>query len=840
MSDWLLVKSIFEQALDSPRDARDALLARLCDGRAEVRAQVEALLRAHGEAGEFLRSPTVAPTAWAEAPVQPEALVGTTIGPYRIVALLGEGGFGAVYRAEQDEPVRRSVAVKVLKPGMDTREVIRRFDLERQTLAMMTHPHIARALDAGATPAGRPYFVMEFAEGQPITEYCDAQRLGLRRRLELMIDVCRAVQHAHQKGIIHRDLKPGNVLVTEVDGLAIPKVIDFGIAKALNPGGDDHTRMTGAAQLLGTPAYMSPEQARQTHADVDTRADVYSLGVLLYELATGMLPFEAGLFRGAAMADVQRLIVEQEPPRPSARLSRLGRSTQRQAAPSDTTLERIAANRSLPAAALRGGVRGDLDWIIMRCLEKDRERRYASAAELARDLERHLSDEPVSAGPPSTAYRLRKFARRHRGALVAASAVLAALVGGLALAISGFLDANAARQLAEDQRGRAASAAARAAAVNRFLLDMLASADPRQRGEDVTVRQILHEAAVGLAAGSLDAEPDVKSAVVETIGSALRELALYEEADPQLRAGLALARQVYGEHSAEAADALAELAELQVLREQFDEAERLLREAIAINEAVRGPTDARLAANYTDLGVTLHGLERIAEAEEAHRAALAIARATPTAGDALAEALNNLALLLASQGQFAEAEPLYREALDVNLARLGARNPARATTLDNLAQVLAATGRPDEAERLYREALETRLALFGTRHRDVAYTQHNLAHLLFSRDPHSAEIEQLLRASLETLNVIYGWNSDDALTVHASLVSVMGARGRLADAETLLLEAYDALPADAPGAAPRRRALARRLAELYTALEQPERAAEWKTKAAAPAATAQP
>ena len=320
--------------------------------------------------------------------------------------LIGEGGFGLVFVAEQTEPVRRKVALKVLKPGMDTRDVVARFEAERQALALMDHPNISRVLDAGSTPFGRPYFVMELVRGVPITDYCDAQKLAPKDRLALFVQVCQAVQHAHQKGVIHRDIKPSNVLVTMIDGKPVPKVIDFGVAKAVGQSLTEKTIYTRFAQILGTPLYMSPEQAEMSGVDVDTRADVYALGVLLYELLTGTTPFDRDRFRRAAFDEIRRIIREEEPPRPSTRLSSLG-----------STLADVSAHRGTDPGKLAGVVRGELDWIVMKCLEKDRNRRYETANGLARDVERFIEGDAVEACPPTLSYRLRKFYRRNRAAV---------------------------------------------------------------------------------------------------------------------------------------------------------------------------------------------------------------------------------------------------------------------------------------------------------------------------------------------------------------------------------------------------------------------------------------
>ena len=329
---------------------------------------------------------------------------GTVIGPYKLLQQIGEGGMGVVFMAEQTEPIQRTVALKIIKPGMDTRQVIARFEAERQAVAMMDHPNIAKVLDAGTTDSGRPYFVMELVKGVPITKYCDEKHLPLRARLELFVQVCQAVQHAHQKGIIHRDIKPNNVLVAEYDNHAVPKVIDFGVAKATAQKLTERTMFTEFGQVLGTMEYMSPEQSKFNQLDIDTRSDIYSLGVLLYELLAGSTPFEGKRLHAAAFDEMLRIIREEEPPKPSTRLSSID------------TLPSVAANRHTEPARLSKDVRGELDWIVMKALEKDRNRRYETASGFAADIERHLHDEPVEAGPPSAAYRLRKFVRRNKAA----------------------------------------------------------------------------------------------------------------------------------------------------------------------------------------------------------------------------------------------------------------------------------------------------------------------------------------------------------------------------------------------------------------------------------------
>jgi WD40 repeat protein/serine/threonine protein kinase len=412
-------QAIFSAALPLERDRRAAYLHEACGADAELRRRIELLLDAHEQAGSFMQRPAAGGVTEVHRPISEGP--GTVIGPYKLLQQIGEGGFGVVYMAEQLEPVRRKVALKIIKPGMDTKEVIARFESERQALALMDHPNVARVLDAGATATGRPYFVMELVRGVPITEFCDKQHLPATGRLELFRAVCLAVQHAHQKGIIHRDLKPSNILVTLHDGNPVPKVIDFGVAKATNQQLTQRTLFTAYGQMVGTPAYMSPEQAEMSGLDIDTRSDIYSLGVLLYELLTGTTPLESNRLRQAGYAEMQRLIREVEPPPPSTRMSALG---------GEATV--LAGNRGTDVKRLTQLLRGDLDWIVMKALEKDRNRRYETPGAFAADVERFLHNEPIVARAPSALYKLRKFARRNRAAVAMAAIVLLLLVLGTA------------------------------------------------------------------------------------------------------------------------------------------------------------------------------------------------------------------------------------------------------------------------------------------------------------------------------------------------------------------------------------------------------------------------
>jgi serine/threonine protein kinase len=599
--------TIFNAALEitAPLE-RAAYIDRACGDDAALRQKIVSLLVAYENAGDtfdhFGRGGTTKTQAESADPER----VGSKIGRYKLLQKIGEGGCGAVYMAEQEEPVRRRVALKIIKLGMDTKSVIARFEAERQALAMMDHPNIAKVLEAGATETGRPFFVMELVHGTKITDYCDRNQLSTAERLDLFQHVCRAMQHAHQKGVIHRDLKPSNILVAVNDGVPVPKVIDFGIAKATEGKLTDKSVSTELHQFIGTPAYMSPEQAELASVDVDTRSDIYSLGVLLYELLTGKTPFETQELVAAGLDEMRRIIREGEPLRPSTRLSAL----------TNAELTEVAKHRGAEPLRLASLVLGELDWIVMKCLEKDRTRRYETANGLAQDIERYSNNEPVSAAAPGTTYRLRKFIRRHRSGLATAAALLLLLVAGLVASSWQAVRASRAEQ-------RARKEASKSQQVAQLLKDMLSGVGPSvAQGRDTTMlREILDKTAERMGK-NLTNEPEVEIELRTTLAQTYHELGLASQMEKMARGTLDLARSRLGEENLSVADALGQLGDALMHLGHLDQAEKLTRDALAIRLKLLGNERPAVASALNHLAAVLRGQARFSEAETIQRDAL--------------------------------------------------------------------------------------------------------------------------------------------------------------------------------------------------------------------------
>ena len=692
-----------------------------------------------------------------------------SIGPYHIIDLLGEGGMGAVYLAEQLHPIRRRVAVKVIKPGMDSDQVIARFETERQALALMNHPNVARVLDAGTTDAGRPYFVMEHVAGIPITDYCDRHTLTTRERLTLFMAVCDAVQHAHQKGIIHRDLKPSNVLVAVQDGAAVPKVIDFGVAKAVEQRLTERTLFTEFGQLLGTPEYMSPEQAEMTTLDIDTRTDIYSLGALLYELLVGALPFEPTYLRRAALVEIQRIIRTEDPQTPSTRVSSLGDAAN------------VARNRRTDRVSLQRQLRGDLDWITMKALEKDRTRRYATASQLGDDIGRYLASQPVAAGPPSAWYRVGKFVKRNRGPVLAAAVVLIALVAGLGTSSVLYVRAERERQRADTQ-------ARVATRVSEFLTSLFEVSNPQEAlGREVTARELLDKGAQSIQ--SMKDQPAAQAALMDTMGRVYRSLGLYDQAADLLQKALAIRRRDSGPNSLDFAESTYNLAEVRWEHGESNDAEPLAREALRIRESLLPAGDIEIARAANMVAVVLQELQRFDEAVPLYQRAMDILRQAP--GDNAVELSgveNDLATLYQDRANYPKALELYQQSVTIRRAKLGDDNPQTVQVIVNMAGTLQLAGRYKEAEPLYREGLARQRKAYGNEHPLVATTVGNLA-LVRHELGDDREAEALFREAIVIQQKRYG---DEYLGVAVStsgLAKTLQAQGRLTEAEALFRQA---------------------------------------------------
>jgi serine/threonine protein kinase len=752
-------ESILLEALQQPVEDRAAYLDGACGTDPALRESVELLLRAHEKAGDFMQGNAAAQVATISQPAVTEK-PGDRIGPYKLLQKVGEGGFGVVYMAEQTEPVRRKVALKVIKPGMDTNEVIARFEAERQALALLDHPNIAKVLDAGATPRGRPYFVMELVKGIPLVEFCDSNSLDAHQRLELFVTICRAVQHAHHKGIIHRDLKPSNVMVTLIDNKPVPKVIDFGVSKAISQQLTEKTLFTAYGQMVGTPVYMSPEQAQMSGLDVDTRSDIYSLGVLLYELLTGSTPLNVKQLRGTAYAEVQRLICEQEPPKPSTRLSTQG-----------DLLPQIAKHRCIEPRKLTQLLRGDLDWIVMKSLEKERNHRYDTANSFAADIERFLGDEAVEARPPSIGYKFRKFARRNRALLATAATIALVLVAATIVSTSlavwavkqrqiadmqrdqkekALDEAEAARAseaeqriLVEGQRDRAQQAEQRAdrerqqAEVEtvkakqaaQLLTEMVGAANPAaNKGPDYTILEMLDDFSADLDERLVD-QPEIKADIRSAIGQAYWELRLKDKAQQEFQKALAMRQEVFGEMHVKVAASLVDLSRSALQFGRNDEQEELASRAFTIHQQLGLPSlEMASAMRWMGIAKRMQGEHEVAS--DRLRQAIQIARQAAGGGESrvLALAMHDLSAALTGQGQLDEAVHMAREAALMHRRVHGPKHPETAYGYIWLSRALIAQGDLVSAVEAAEQALAIREAIYAPGHKVLVGTYAFLVH----------------------------------------------------------------------------------------------------------------
>jgi serine/threonine protein kinase len=797
---WEKIKEIVGAALDREPSERSAFLDAACSKDDALRAEVDSLLSAHAQASGLSESALA--TQFADP-----AQVSNSFGPYRLLQKLGEGGMGQVWLAEQNAPVRRKVALKLIKTGLYDDSVLRRFQSERQSLAIMDHPAIAKVFDAGATPDGQPYLVMEYVPGIAINEYCDKKKLKIRDRLELFIRACEGVQHAHQKAILHRDLKPANILVVEVDGQPMPRIIDFGLAKPLTPFLSGEPLNTQMGSFVGTPGYMSPEQADPGMQDVDTRTDVYSLGVILYELLTGFLPVDPARWENQGLDEVLRRLRDEDPPRPSARFG----------SDRNTSSSRAQARGTEPGH-LVSLLRGDLDWITMKALDKDRARRYGTPSELSADLSRYLKNEPVVARPASAGYRLRKYVRRHRIA-VAGATVLVLLFAGFAVA--------QAVQLRRITRERD-----RADRVTQFMSGMFKVSDPSEaRGNSITAREILDKASKDIDTG-LAKDPELQAQMMLVMGHVYHGLGLYPRAEALLTRAVDIRHRVLGPEHRDTLSSMDELGVVLNSENRYPEAEKLNRKVLEVRRRVLGPQNLDTLASMLHLAKALYAEGHYGEAEKWERDVLVVHRrvlgpdnldtvltmqllaATFEREGRYAEAekmdlqvidvkrrvqgsdspstllaISNLGWILYQQGRYVEAEQFLREAAQTGRRVLGPDHPTETGLLGRLATDLDYQGRYPEAEKLQREVLAARRASGPERYETVVSAE-NLGHTLQGEGQYG-EAEKFLQEAVETGRRILGAEHPEVLIAMSELGQTLDGEGRSAEAEKLERETVD-------------------------------------------------
>ncbi|HWB03677.1 MAG TPA: serine/threonine-protein kinase [Verrucomicrobiales bacterium] len=776
-------EALYEQAMQrASSEERDAFLIDACGDDDALLQKMRELLAAGAVAAEqqFLstglssdepgRTVTGGPAREAERP-------GAVIGRYKLLQSIGEGGFGSVWMAEQSEPIKRRVALKIIRPGMDTREVIARFEAERQALAMMDHPNIAKVFDAGATEGGRPFFVMELVKGMPVTAFCDEAKLSTRERLELFADVCSAINHAHQKGIIHRDIKPSNVLVTLHADKAVAKVIDFGIARATQQTLTDKTLFTRHGEFIGTPAYMSPEQMAFSGIDVDTRSDIYSLGVLLYELLTGKPPFDAKTLVSAGYEEMRRIIREDDPPRPSTRIS------------TATGVERIslAAARQTDPAKLCRTVRGDLDWIVMKALEKDRTRRYETASAFAADIQRFLHDEAVLASPPSAGYRFRKFARRHKTALGVATVIAVVLVAATGVSV---WQAKLAVEARNEATARAASehaAREESEAITKFLTGVFQSPDPARDGLTITVAEKLEKAVKNLDL-DLTTEPACRAQMQAVLGKTYRALGLPLKAIPLQEKVRDYYRAASGPEHSDTLHAIGSLALSLRDAGRRDEALKVFQELLPLIRRIKGPEHSDTLDVMQMLALSLRDTKRYEEALKLREEVLTLTRKVlGTEHPNTLTAMHSLAISLSDTGRRDEAFKLREEVLALRKKVNGTEHPDTLRAMGNLALSYRDTGRHEEEIRLFEEVLTLSKKVNGPKHPDTLKAMSVLA---TSWDQNNRRNEALkLREEVLTLRrEVLGSKHPDTLLTVADLANSYEAAGRKDEALKLRSE----------------------------------------------------
>lgn len=774
--------------------------------------------------------------------------LGSQIGRYKLLSVLGEGGMGIVYLAEQKHPIRRQVALKVIKPGMDSKRIIARFEAERQALALLDHPNIAHVHDAGTTENGRPYFVMELVKGLPVTEHCDRHKLTIEDRLDLFRQICLAVHHAHQKGIIHRDIKPSNILISAGGDKAIPKIIDFGVAKAVAQPLTERTLATEESQLLGTPEYMSPEQADMATEDIDTRSDIYSLGVLLYVLLTGVLPFDSTTFREGGIENIRKMIREIDPKTPSTRLSKLGEEAQK-----------VAQSRRTEIVSLTKRLHKELEWIPLKAMRKERTERYRSASEFADDIANYLNGAPLIAGPLSNVYRLKKFVRRNRAFVASVVVIIAVLAAGVVVSTLFALRAQRQARISE--------------AYGSFLHDdLLTSVSPaRRKGQDVTVRSLL-DAATERLNGKFNNEPLVEASLRATIGWTYRELGELKAAEPHLERALQIRLEYLGVEHPDTLSSVEHLAWLRCGQARYQEAAELLEEAITTSRRGWGDEHVKILQLANVLGCVYVDLGRCDEAEQLYLSSIPIAqRVLGVKNNLILFMVGNLGSTYEAQGRYTEAERQYLKTLGLSEGLWGDEHVSTLRyksflaevyikqkryeeaeqlylqilpiqrrvdgdehfrtlwSMSGLAQVFTHLGDYDKAEKLFDEAMDSYERARGRKHRETLCCMNGLAGLYIAQGRFD-KAEFLLTEALEISRRTLGDDYPLTLTLINSLSVVYKEQARFDEAEKLLLEAIEGRRIKLGDTHPHTLESWNNLIELYKDWNKPEKAKDWRTK----------